>query len=379
MRSLFRCQSSPIDFTSDLGMTQRLNFVPETMSDLTVTDGNQSEDRRVSLLPSLNSMNSVTSLRNGRPSERSRLNFGIDALLSKRTHSFEESVAEPLCKSEPLSLVTKLTNVSPVPTSIPTSMPHSTMPLRPLPHPPSFSGMLTQSILSGLYSVPHSFATSSLISSHPVHHPRFGPDLFPAFHRHPYAMLHPHLTGVGKRKKSWTRAVFSNLQRKGLEKRFQMQKYITKPDRRQLAASLGLTDAQVKVWFQNRRMKWRHQESKERREQERQAHANAASSSSNPPGALSSPTLRASPTIGAESSTDLRPTSEYFSNTHLSSGDSSDDDDDFMVEKQPAVVQSTTPHALLASSLNRGPIMTMMKADSTVKRGRSPDLDIKVD
>ncbi|KAK6641962.1 hypothetical protein RUM44_013683 [Polyplax serrata] len=66
-------------------------------------------------------------------------------------------------------------------------------------------------------------------------------------------------TGNGaKRKRSWSRAVFSNLQRKGLEKRFQLQKYITKPDRRQLAATLGLTDAQVKVWFQNRRMKWRH-------------------------------------------------------------------------------------------------------------------------
>ncbi|XP_046981330.1 H2.0-like homeobox protein [Schistocerca americana] len=64
--------------------------------------------------------------------------------------------------------------------------------------------------------------------------------------------------GGGKRKRSWSRAVFSNLQRKGLEKRFQLQKYITKPDRRQLAATLGLTDAQVKVWFQNRRMKWRH-------------------------------------------------------------------------------------------------------------------------
>ncbi|XP_075233572.1 uncharacterized protein LOC142331505, partial [Lycorma delicatula] len=63
---------------------------------------------------------------------------------------------------------------------------------------------------------------------------------------------------LSKRKRSWSRAVFSNLQRKGLEKRFQMQKYITKPDRRQLAATLGLTDAQVKVWFQNRRMKWRH-------------------------------------------------------------------------------------------------------------------------
>ncbi|CAH0386975.1 unnamed protein product [Bemisia tabaci] len=63
---------------------------------------------------------------------------------------------------------------------------------------------------------------------------------------------------VAKRKRSWSRAVFSSLQRKGLEKRFQVQKYITKPDRRQLAATLGLTDAQVKVWFQNRRMKWRH-------------------------------------------------------------------------------------------------------------------------
>ncbi len=48
-----------------------------------------------------------------------------------------------------------------------------------------------------------------------------------------------------RRKRSWSRAVFSNLQRKGLEKRFQLQKYITKPDRRQLAVSLGLTDAQV--------------------------------------------------------------------------------------------------------------------------------------
>lgn len=51
--------------------------------------------------------------------------------------------------------------------------------------------------------------------------------------------------GNGRRKRSWSRAVFSNLQRKGLEKRFQIQKYITKPDRRQLAATLGLTDAQV--------------------------------------------------------------------------------------------------------------------------------------
>jgi hypothetical protein len=48
-----------------------------------------------------------------------------------------------------------------------------------------------------------------------------------------------------KRKRSWSRAVFSNLQRKGLERQFEVQKYITKPDRRKLAARLGLTDAQV--------------------------------------------------------------------------------------------------------------------------------------
>lgn len=52
-------------------------------------------------------------------------------------------------------------------------------------------------------------------------------------------------TNSGKRKRSWSRAVFSNLQRKGLEIQFQIQKYITKPDRRKLAATLNLTDAQV--------------------------------------------------------------------------------------------------------------------------------------
>jgi len=60
-------------------------------------------------------------------------------------------------------------------------------------------------------------------------------------------------------RRPWTRAVFSNLQRKGLEKRFQVQKYLTKADRHQLASMLGLSDNQVKVWFQNRRMKWRQE------------------------------------------------------------------------------------------------------------------------
>ncbi|XP_020373980.1 H2.0-like homeobox protein isoform X2 [Rhincodon typus] len=93
-------------------------------------------------------------------------------------------------------------------------------------------------------------------------------DSFPG----PYAVLTKDtMPQTYKRKRSWSRAVFSNLQRKGLEKRFEIQKYVTKPDRKQLAAMLGLTDAQVKVWFQNRRMKWRHsKEAQAQREKEKE-------------------------------------------------------------------------------------------------------------
>ncbi|XP_028676523.1 H2.0-like homeobox protein isoform X3 [Erpetoichthys calabaricus] len=90
--------------------------------------------------------------------------------------------------------------------------------------------------------------------------------------RGPYAVLTKDtMPQTYKRKRSWSRAVFSNLQRKGLEKRFEIQKYVTKPDRKQLAAMLGLTDAQVKVWFQNRRMKWRHsKEAQAQKEKEKE-------------------------------------------------------------------------------------------------------------
>uniref|UniRef100_A0A8C6YEG2 BARX homeobox 1 n=2 Tax=Elapidae TaxID=8602 RepID=A0A8C6YEG2_NAJNA len=43
----------------------------------------------------------------------------------------------------------------------------------------------------------------------------------------------------------------------GLEKRFEKQKYLSTPDRIDLAESLGLSQLQVKTWYQNRRMKWK--------------------------------------------------------------------------------------------------------------------------
>lgn len=54
-----------------------------------------------------------------------------------------------------------------------------------------------------------------------------------------------------------TRTVFTDMQLIGLEKRFENQKYLSTPDRIQLADTLGLSQLQVKTWYQNRRMKWK--------------------------------------------------------------------------------------------------------------------------
>ncbi|CAL4196214.1 unnamed protein product, partial [Meganyctiphanes norvegica] len=56
-----------------------------------------------------------------------------------------------------------------------------------------------------------------------------------------------------------SRTVFTELQLAGLERRFDAQKYLSTPDRVDLARSLGLTQLQVKTWYQNRRMKWKKQ------------------------------------------------------------------------------------------------------------------------
>ncbi|KAM6954441.1 homeobox protein Nkx-3.1 [Aplochiton taeniatus] len=65
----------------------------------------------------------------------------------------------------------------------------------------------------------------------------------------------PRMLSSASSKQKRSRAAFTHLQVIELEKKFNHQKYLTAPERAQLANTLTLTETQVKIWFQNRRYK----------------------------------------------------------------------------------------------------------------------------
>jgi len=64
---------------------------------------------------------------------------------------------------------------------------------------------------------------------------------------------------AGRVKCRRNRTVFSDHHLANLERNFERQKYLSTRERATLAARLGLSQIQVKTWYQNRRMKWKKQ------------------------------------------------------------------------------------------------------------------------
>ncbi|XP_048393419.1 homeobox protein notochord-like [Stegostoma tigrinum] len=101
-----------------------------------------------------------------------------------------------------------------------------------------------------------------LVPSHAGYPLYYGaPLLYRTSFTHEYPLARAAITPLKSKgaKSKRVRTIFSHEQLARLEEEFARQQYMVGSERLLLATALHLNESQVKVWFQNRRIKWRKQ------------------------------------------------------------------------------------------------------------------------